>query len=211
MNEKTWFYLDGIPHSREWQGQEDCVQGSTDKGFLRIGLVSPFKSRCNSRSWRPRRRSADLEEQRWPPGDISLQAYRFCRFSLRWVFRQLRPARSLGRFHLQASAWRWSEWGPGWPLKVMDTEPFDFVQFTYCIVDRGAEQRLFPFARERDIAVIVNRPFRRDALLDQVRGSPLPIWAVEVGKLTVGTGRSFFSGSSSRIPRLPVRSRRPLV
>lgn len=65
-------------------------------------------------------------------------------------------------------------------MKVMETEPFDFVQFTYNIVDREAEQRLLPLARERGIAVIVNRPFRRGALFDQMRGKPLPTWAVEI-------------------------------
>jgi aryl-alcohol dehydrogenase-like predicted oxidoreductase len=65
-------------------------------------------------------------------------------------------------------------------VKVMETEPFDFVQFTYNIVDREAEQRLLPLARERGIAVIVNRPFRRGALFDQVRRKPLPAWAEEI-------------------------------
>lgn len=65
--------------------------------------------------------------------------------------------------------------------RAMQREPFDFVQFTYNIVDREAEQRLLPLARERGMAVIVNRPFRRGALFDRVRGRPLPPWAAGLG------------------------------
>ncbi len=64
--------------------------------------------------------------------------------------------------------------------RIMTREPLDFVQFTYNIHDRQAEQRLLPLAAERGIAVLVNRPFRRGALFRQVRGKPLPDWAVEI-------------------------------
>jgi diketogulonate reductase-like aldo/keto reductase len=63
--------------------------------------------------------------------------------------------------------------------RLMKAEPLDFVQFTYNVLDREAEQRLLPLAAERGIAVIVNRPFQRGALFSRVRGSPLPPWAAE--------------------------------
>lgn len=63
--------------------------------------------------------------------------------------------------------------------KVMAKEPFDFVQFTYNILDREAEQRLLPLAAERGLGVIINRPFRRGKLFDYVEGKPLPDWARE--------------------------------
>ncbi len=63
--------------------------------------------------------------------------------------------------------------------KAMRREPFDFVQFTYNLADREAEDRLLPLAAERGMAVIVNRPFRRGALFERVRGRPLPPWAEE--------------------------------
>ena len=64
--------------------------------------------------------------------------------------------------------------------KVMAGEPaFDFVQFTYNLRDREAERRLLPLAAERGLAVIVNRPFRRGALFDDVKNKPLPDWAAE--------------------------------
>lgn len=63
---------------------------------------------------------------------------------------------------------------------LMQRYPLDFVQFTYNVVDREAEQRLLPLARERGIAVIVNRPFRGGRLIDQVSRHPLPSWASEI-------------------------------
>ena len=59
-------------------------------------------------------------------------------------------------------------------------EDFDFVQLTYNIVDREAERRLLPLAKEKGIAVIVNRPFQRGALFKRVRQRPLPGWAAEI-------------------------------
>jgi diketogulonate reductase-like aldo/keto reductase len=63
--------------------------------------------------------------------------------------------------------------------KALKNTDFDFVQFTYNILDREVEQRLLPLAQERGIAVIVNRPFRRGALFSQVQGKALPAWAAE--------------------------------
>ena len=63
--------------------------------------------------------------------------------------------------------------------RALTDETFDFVQFTYNVVDREAEQRLLPLAAERGIAVIINRPFRRGALFDRFGNRPLPGWASE--------------------------------
>jgi len=62
---------------------------------------------------------------------------------------------------------------------AMETAPFDFVQFSYNIGYRAAEQRLLPLARERGIAVLANRPFQRGDLFRMVRGKPLPEWAAD--------------------------------
>jgi aryl-alcohol dehydrogenase-like predicted oxidoreductase len=49
--------------------------------------------------------------------------------------------------------------------QLMRQHPLDTVQLTYNPLDREAEQRLLPLARERGMAVIVNRPFREGDLL----------------------------------------------
>lgn len=64
--------------------------------------------------------------------------------------------------------------------KALRAEPFDFVQFTYNIAERQAEQRLLPLARERGMAVIINRPFEGGDLFERVRGKPLPAFAQEI-------------------------------
>ena len=67
---------------------------------------------------------------------------------------------------------------------LMAREPLDFVQFTYNVADREAEARLLPLAADKGIAVIVNRPFQRGALIDRLAGRPLPAWAAEAGAAT---------------------------
>jgi diketogulonate reductase-like aldo/keto reductase len=65
--------------------------------------------------------------------------------------------------------------------QVMRDHPLDFVQLTYNVVDREAEKRLLPLAREKGIAVIANRPFQQGVLIRGVQGQPLPQWAGEIG------------------------------
>ncbi len=65
--------------------------------------------------------------------------------------------------------------------KIMRTAPLDFVQFTYNVVDREAEDRLLPLAADRGMAVIVNRPFQQGTLTRRLDGESLPAWAAEIG------------------------------
>lgn len=65
-------------------------------------------------------------------------------------------------------------------IRIMRNEPLDFVQFTYNLLDREAEQVLLPLAAEKGIAVIINRPFQRGGLFDHVGHHPLPSWASEI-------------------------------
>lgn len=64
--------------------------------------------------------------------------------------------------------------------EVMKTQALDFVQFSYNILDREVEQKLLPLARQRGIAVIINRPFQRGDLIDELEGKPLPPWASRI-------------------------------
>jgi diketogulonate reductase-like aldo/keto reductase len=65
--------------------------------------------------------------------------------------------------------------------RVMQEAKPDFVQLTYNIADREAEERLLPMAADLGIAVIVNRPFRGGSLPDAFDGKALPGWAAEYG------------------------------
>lgn len=65
--------------------------------------------------------------------------------------------------------------------RVMERYPLDFVQLTYNVLDRDAEDRLLPLAAERGIGVIVNRPFRRGGLISRTNGAPLPGYAPDLG------------------------------
>ena len=64
--------------------------------------------------------------------------------------------------------------------QVMRTQPLDFVQVTYNVLDREVEDRILPLARDRGIAVIVNRPFREGVLTKKLQRHPLPNWAAEI-------------------------------
>jgi aryl-alcohol dehydrogenase-like predicted oxidoreductase len=67
---------------------------------------------------------------------------------------------------------------------VLRAERLDFLQINYALDDRAAETRLLPLARERGVAVLVNRPFGGGGLLGRLRGRALPGWAGEVGATT---------------------------
>jgi len=62
---------------------------------------------------------------------------------------------------------------------VMENHPLDFIQFSYSIANRKAEERILPLAAERGIATMVNRPFQRGELFQHVRGKKLPAWVKE--------------------------------
>ncbi|MEA1888919.1 MAG: aldo/keto reductase [Pseudomonadota bacterium] len=62
---------------------------------------------------------------------------------------------------------------------VMEAFPLDFVQFSYSIANRKAEQRVLPLAAERGIATMINRPFQRGELFHHTRGQKLPAWAAD--------------------------------
>ena len=64
---------------------------------------------------------------------------------------------------------------------IMNKYKLDFVQLTYNIVDREAENYLLPLAKERNIAVIANRPFQGGQLFNYVKNRKLPSTAFDLG------------------------------
>lgn len=67
---------------------------------------------------------------------------------------------------------------------IMMSQPIDFVQITYNVLDRDVEDRILPLATDRKIAVIVNRPFRQGDLIAEMAEQPLPDWVSETGART---------------------------
>ena len=80
--------------------------------------------------------------------------------------------RYIGITHYNASAFDAVE-------KVLRAEKLDFLQINYSIMEREAEQRILPLAQDRQVAVIINRPFGGGDLFSRVRSKPLPDWAAE--------------------------------
>jgi diketogulonate reductase-like aldo/keto reductase len=65
--------------------------------------------------------------------------------------------------------------------KWLKAEKYDFLQINYSLAERDAEKTLLNFCKERNIAVIANRPFAEGAMFKHVRGKLLPPWAAEIG------------------------------
>lgn len=62
---------------------------------------------------------------------------------------------------------------------IMKSEPIDFIQVNYNLVDRKAADRLLPLAAEKGLGVIVSQPFGYGRLFDRVKSKALPEWAAE--------------------------------
>ena len=81
--------------------------------------------------------------------------------------------RYIGVTHYAASAYPEVE-------RVLRREKLDFLQVNYSLAEREAEERILPLARERGVAVLVNRPFGGGEALKRALGKPLPGWAAEL-------------------------------
>ena len=63
--------------------------------------------------------------------------------------------------------------------RILRREKLDFLQINYSIAEREAEKTILPLAREKSVAVLINRPFARGDLFSRLRAKPLPEWAAE--------------------------------
>jgi diketogulonate reductase-like aldo/keto reductase len=68
--------------------------------------------------------------------------------------------------------------------RVLASVDVDFVQLNYSVAEREAERKLLPFAADKGLGVLINRPFAEGALFRKVRGKPVPSWARDVGCVT---------------------------
>jgi diketogulonate reductase-like aldo/keto reductase len=85
--------------------------------------------------------------------------------------------RYIGITHYSSSAYAEVE-------RLLRTGRYDFLQINYSLGERESEKRLLPLAKDKNLAVIANRPFAEGALFRQVKGKPLPPWAAELGIAT---------------------------
>jgi diketogulonate reductase-like aldo/keto reductase len=64
-------------------------------------------------------------------------------------------------------------------MHLLRNESIDVLQITYNLADASAEP-VMNVAAERDVAVVINRPFDGGALFGPVSSRPLPGWAAEM-------------------------------
>jgi diketogulonate reductase-like aldo/keto reductase len=64
---------------------------------------------------------------------------------------------------------------------VMRSERLDFIQINYSLEQREAAERILPLAKDKGIAVIINRAFGGGRIFDAVGDKPLPDWATDMG------------------------------
>jgi len=82
--------------------------------------------------------------------------------------------RYIGITHYTASAY-------GEVERSLTGAPWDFLQINYSLGERDAERKLLPLAKDKNIAVIINRPFAEGNLFRRTKGKSLPPWAGELG------------------------------
>jgi len=89
-------------------------------------------------------------------------------------WKQQGRVRHIGITHYTASAY-------GEVERTLKSTTYDFLQINYSLAEREAENRLLPFAAEKKVNVIINRPFAGSALFSRTKGKALPPWAAELG------------------------------
>jgi aryl-alcohol dehydrogenase-like predicted oxidoreductase len=65
--------------------------------------------------------------------------------------------------------------------RILRTEKLDFIQIHYSVNSTGAARTVLPLAKDKGVAVIINRAFDDGRLFAKVRDVPLPAWAAEAG------------------------------
>ncbi len=88
-------------------------------------------------------------------------------------WKQAGTFRYIGVTHYQHSAFDELE-------RIIPRQNIDTVPLPSSGVERAAERRLLPAARDAGVAVLVMSPFESGALLRQVKSRPLPVWAADI-------------------------------
>jgi aryl-alcohol dehydrogenase-like predicted oxidoreductase len=64
-------------------------------------------------------------------------------------------------------------------MELMNDAAVDLIQVNYSMMEPGAADEILPLAQEKNIAVIINRPFMNGDYFGMVRGQELPEWAAD--------------------------------
>ncbi len=64
--------------------------------------------------------------------------------------------------------------------RLIQNEKLDFIQCCYNIRVSDAENNLLPLAKDKGVAVLINRPFEEGVLFNYVQGKNLPSWSNEL-------------------------------
>jgi aryl-alcohol dehydrogenase-like predicted oxidoreductase len=94
-------------------------------------------------------------------------------------------------------------------VKVMRSEPLDFIGTDYAIDERHAEETILPVARDKGIAVLVYAPFGRTRLWSRVRGREVPEWAREIDTSSWGQLFLKFVASHPAVTAITPATSRP--
>lgn len=70
--------------------------------------------------------------------------------------------------------------------KIMKQEDIDFIQINYNLVVRASANKILPLAKDRGIAVLINRPYEGGRLFKATKNKTLPDWAQEFDAKTWG-------------------------
>ena len=64
-------------------------------------------------------------------------------------------------------------------MKLLESGTTDFIQVSYSMLEPESAERLLPLARDKGVAVIINRPFINGEYFPLVRDKQLPDWAAD--------------------------------
>lgn len=64
-------------------------------------------------------------------------------------------------------------------MELIDAGVVDLIQVNYSMMEPEAADEILPLAMEKDIAIVINRPFINGDYFGIVRGQTLPDWAAE--------------------------------
>lgn len=94
-------------------------------------------------------------------------------------WKEERKIRYIGITHYHKGAYTEME-------EIMKNEPLDFIQINYNVAVRDAAERILPLAKDKGIAVLINRPYQGGSLFRTTKNKTLPAWAEEFDATTWG-------------------------